>query len=298
MRVLFATDGSRCADRARDLLATLPWPHETQFCVACAVTSRAELLATPWPVPYSGGLAVLDDEAHRHADVTLDDAERTLTDRGWAVERVTLAGRAASAILEEARAWRADLIVLGSRGHGPFVTMLLGSVSAEVVDHAPCPVLVVRSDQISSIVFADDGSPHAARAATAISGWPVLNYLPVDVISVADIGIPWSAGMPAGLYDQVIESYVEDVTVARAETEAVAERSAEALRTAGVAAAATELDGDPAHAIVEFAHARPGALVVIGTRGRGGIARVVLGSVARNVLLHATNSVLVVRAPG
>jgi nucleotide-binding universal stress UspA family protein len=295
MRVLFATDGSKSADRARDLLAALPWPDGTQFCVGCAVTSRGELFATPWPVPYTGDLGALDEEARRHAQVTLDDAERTLGGVGRTVDRITFTGRPATAIIEEARSWHADLIVLGSRGHGPFVTMLLGSVSAEVVDHAPCPVMVVRRDRVNGLVFAEDGSPCAAHAANVIRSWPVLHDVPLEVVSVAEIGIPWSAGMPAGLYDEVMESYVEDVAAARTATEAVARKSADEFTAAGFRATPRMLEGDPAHTIVEFAHGRPDALLVMGTRGHGGLARALLGSVARNVLLHAPNSVLIVR---
>ena len=56
------------------------------------------------------------------------------------------------------------------------------------------------------------------------------------------------------------------------------------------------LEGDPAAEIVRFATERGIGTIVMGTRGHTGLARLVLGSVARNVLLHAPSSVLVVRA--
>ena len=101
--------------------------------------------------------------------------------------------------------------------------------------------------------------------------------------------------MAAGLYDEVMVSYAHDIETARESTQALADRSANAFRMAGVAALPHLLEGDPAHEIVEFARARPRSLVLVGTRGHGGLARLVLGSVARNVLLHAPGSVLVVR---
>ena len=295
MRILFATDGSQSANRAQDLLASLAWPVETHFCVGCAVASRSELFATPWPVPYTGDVDALDDEARRHAQVALEHAERALEGAGRTVDCITFTGRPASAIVEEARTWHPDLIVLGSRGHGPFATMLLGSVSAEVVDHAPCPVMVVRSSQIDGLIFAEDGSPGAAHAAEVIRSWPVLHDVPLEVVSVCAIGIPWSAGMPAGLYDEVMETYVEDVDAARAAAGKLASTTAHEFSRAGLHATSLALEGDPAHTIVEYAHGRPNALIVMGTRGHGGLARALLGSVARNVLLHAPNSVLIVR---
>lgn len=295
MRVLFATDGSRSADRARDLLARLPWPDGTRFNVVCVLEARGELFAAPWMAPSPPELDSVEAELLRHADVTLEDAERTLERPGRTVERLTLRGRPGSAIVEEARAWKADLVVLGNRGHGPIASLVLGSVSAEVVDHAPCPVLVVREDEIASVVFAEDGSDGAARARGVLATWPILHGLPVDVVSVAETAMPWSAGMAAGLYDEVVASYAKDVEAAREATRALAHRSADELRAAGLTAIPYVTEGDPAHRIVEFARSRPASLVVVGTRGHGGLARLILGSVARNVLLHAPGSVLVVR---
>ena len=58
------------------------------------------------------------------------------------VEPILARGTAASVLLETARG--ADLVVVGSRGHGGFVGLLLGSVSAALAHHSPCPVVIVR----------------------------------------------------------------------------------------------------------------------------------------------------------
>jgi nucleotide-binding universal stress UspA family protein len=295
VRVLFATDGSRSADRARDLLTRLSWPVGTSFCVTSALEPRGELFAAPWMMPAPNELDTVESELLRHADVTLDDAVRTLEGPGRSVERVTLRGRPASAIVDEATAWKADLVVVGNRGHGPIASMVLGSVSAEVVDHAPCPILVVRDGPVESVVLAVDGSPGAERAADAVRTWPILHHLPVAVVAVAETSVPWGAGMVTGLYDEVMTSYAQDVEAARVGTTALAAQVAGELAAAGVGAVSHVLEGDPAHEIVEFVRRHPGSLLVMGTRGHGGIARMVLGSVARNVLLHAAGSVLVVR---
>ncbi len=65
-----------------------------------------------------------------------------LPDGHESVQRGVVCGRPADALLTAAEG--ADLLVVGSRGHGGFVGMLLGSVSTHVVAHAPCPVVVVR----------------------------------------------------------------------------------------------------------------------------------------------------------
>ena len=278
MRVLLAIDGSRSADQARDLVAALPWAADTHIRVVAAIGR--------------------DDEQLRYTlDTALDAAERDLARPSRTVDRFLLAGRAATAIVEEAHAFGADLVVVGSRGHGPFQAMLLGSVSAEVVDHAPCPVLVVRNPSIGGVVLAEDGSASARSAADLVATWPAFAGLPVTVLSVAETTLPLAAGMAPGLYDEVLASYAESVAEARRQASAFSEATAERLLEAGVQASAVMLEGDAAHEIVQYAKGHERSLVVIGTRGHTGLARLVLGSVARNVLLHAPCSVLVVRAP-
>ena len=60
------------------------------------------------------------------------------------VRPLAVEGRPANALIETAERERAQLIVVGSRGHGGFMGLLLGSVSEQVVRHAPCPVVVHR----------------------------------------------------------------------------------------------------------------------------------------------------------
>ena len=108
----------------------------------------------------------------------------------------------------------ADLIVLGSRGHGVITTMVLGSTAAEVVDHASCPVLVARSGSLGSIAFADDGSP-SARIAEGVIASPLFAGRHVDVLTVAETAVPVAVGFVSGLHDQVVSSYGRSVDLQR-----------------------------------------------------------------------------------
>jgi nucleotide-binding universal stress UspA family protein len=173
--------------------------------------------------------------------------------------------------------------------------MVLGSVSAEVVDHAPCPVLVARSAELGPVVLADDGSPSSATATTVLEGLPLPPATPITVLSITDAGVPYATAAAPALYDQAYASLVRSREEARAETLRIAETGAERLRAAGRRVTAVVSDGDPAHEIVAYARQHHTALLVLGTRGNTGLRRLLLGSVARNVLLHAPCSVLVVR---
>jgi nucleotide-binding universal stress UspA family protein len=72
---------------------------------------------------------------------------KSLKRKGIRIESKVLEGDARSAILDEARAWSADLIVLGSHGYTGIKRLLLGSVASSVVSHAPCSVEIVRRKQ-------------------------------------------------------------------------------------------------------------------------------------------------------
>ena len=298
MRILLATDGSRPADLARDLVATMAWPRGSHIRVVSVVPKGAD--AGPTWSPQTAGLPDVDrieDPDVRTHILALDAAERdvALAHPDSLVDRFLLRGRAASAIVEEARDFAADLVVVGHRGHGTIETMVLGSVSAEVVDHAPCPVLVARTARPGPVVLAADGSPSSAIATTVLEGLRLPAATPLTVLSITDAGVPSTAAAAPALYDQAVASLVRSREEARAQTRRVAEASAARLRLAGHRVSTEVRDGDPAHEIVEFARQHRTALLVLGTRGNTGLRRLVLGSVARNVLLHAPCSVLVVR---
>ena len=83
-------------------------------------------------------------EHHAAADAALDATVReTIPDPGDVkIERRVVEGAAAAVLVEESR--EADLLVVGSRGHGGFAQLLLGSVSHQCAHHAECPVVIVR----------------------------------------------------------------------------------------------------------------------------------------------------------
>ena len=131
-RIVVGVDGSAAS------LDALRWAARQ----AELTGARIEALAT-WTYPYSTGFG------GAVADFDLAGATRQVLDQALAqVETdVPVTGRVAegSAPLELIEASRtADLLVLGSRGHGAFTGMLLGSVSQHCVSHAHCPVVVVR----------------------------------------------------------------------------------------------------------------------------------------------------------
>ncbi len=295
MRVLVGIDGSEPAAVAVELVANIPWPAGSEIFVAEAVESGAGLFGGPWPALAVAEADHLESEIREEAGRCVEDARGRLARPGWRVEAEVLRGRPVTAIVERARETRADLIVVGSRGHGRIESMLLGSVSAELVDHAPTPVLVARGRRMDRVVLAWDGSSCASRAADLLRTWPIFTGCRVQVLSVADIEIPWWTGFPEPGSAELMPMYVEAADVSRAQHDELAQGMTAGLQAAGLRAEAARREGDAATEIMAAAAASNADLIVMGTHGRTGLARLVIGSVARNILQHATCSVLVIR---
>jgi len=297
MRILLAVDGSVCSDRATQLVASLPLPPESAVRVVAVLQPFADALALSYAAAGDASANMESEEERdaRHLREAIGRAETALRRDGLAVDGFLVRGRPASSIVDEAATMKADLVVVGSRGHGTIATMVLGSTAAEIVDHAACPVLVARGNTLGALALADDGS-HSARGAEAVlTGWPIFTASHVQVLTVAEVAVPVAAGFTPGLYDQVLESYTKSVDEARHEVAEQSQTAAHRLVAAGLDAEAITLEGDAAAEIVKHAQAHHIGTIVMGTRGHTGLTRLILGSVARNVLLHAHCSVLVVR---
>ncbi len=111
-----------------DLEAVTSWQPPTGYGAGLGLGASFDTLEIDWPGVASSSLS----EALMTA----------LPDDNDSVKRTVVCGHPAAALLTAAKG--ADLLVVGSRGHGGFAGMLLGSVSTHLVAHAPCPVVVVR----------------------------------------------------------------------------------------------------------------------------------------------------------
>ena len=297
MRILLALDGSPSADRARALVAGLPWPAGSQIRIVAALDVAPALWGGPWIPAIPADADALEDEVVAELTRVLQEAAPTLEAAGLSVEAELLRGRPSAAIVEEAKLWNPDLVVVGSRGHGPVETALLGSVSAAVVDHATCPVLVARGDHVARIVLAEDGSPAGMAARDVVAGWPAFAAIPVLVVGVVDVAAPWRSGIAPTMFAASLDVYTEMLANARTTHREIVAATAAHLRTPAREVLGELREGDPADQLCHAASDAGGDLIVVGSRGHVGITRLVMGSVAHAVLTHAHASVLVVRRP-
>lgn len=286
MRVLVATDGSSAADRAIGLASSMDWPIGTDIRVVSVIEPLPPVTAAEW----AGPIATIEDsyppEADTFADSILENACHAFAHTRAEVSSEALRGRAATRILERARELEADLIIVGSRGHGTIASMVLGSVGAEVADLADCPVLVARAPQLTRLVLGVDESEFSRLAEAIVAQWPIFANVGVEVTHVAQTSLPWTVGLGQGVY--------EPPAIGPEEHEAVS-GATRRLGEAGRRALGRMVIGEPAAGLLQAAKDARADLIVVGTHGRTGLGRAVFGSVARNVMLHAPCSVLVVR---
>jgi nucleotide-binding universal stress UspA family protein len=210
-------------------------------------------------------------------------------------------GSESQAILAEADAVDADVIVCGSRGRGGVARSLLGSTSTSVLHHAGRPVLVVPGglDAIDGpAVIAYDGSP-GARAAIAAAG-RLLAGRPAVIVNVWYSPMRHTlsgralAGAPVGELREFSADYEQVFADAAA---SVVEAGVTLAREAGLDASGEAIESGSGawRAVADAARDRHAAVIVAGSRGRSGMASMVLGSVSSGIVHNAETPALIIR---
>ena len=155
MNVLLPLDGSEHSDAALEEVANRPWPPgsairalhviPTPMITAAAYAPPPPALAigagtSGWPPAIAETYKIFQERAEE----LLEQAAERLRSAGLQVETQILEGDPRDEIVDQAKTWPADLIVMGSHGYSGIKRWLLGSVAQSVVGHAPCSVEVVR----------------------------------------------------------------------------------------------------------------------------------------------------------
>lgn len=252
----------------------------------------AYAMATYSSVSLDGGLSLLDDQAlQASAERAVADAMSALAPKGIDLQARVEIGDPASVLTELSRS--ADMMVVGSRGRGGFAERLLGTVSSALPAHAYCPVVVVPAHTsgrpfmpVERIVVGVEGSEGASTALKKAVDEAAIWDAELTVVAAVPIAAAGAAGMtwlPAPLnHQELIEDIRESMDIS----------IREAVDGRDVTVARHALDGSPAALLTEFSTAVD--LVVVGTRGRGGFAGMLLGSTSQTVLHHSTCPVMTV----
>ncbi len=189
-------------------------------------------------------------------------------------------GSPAKTILSMAEEQKADLIVMGAKGLGPIKERLLGSVSHRVLTLAPCSTLIVNGPvkPVKQILLPLEGPSDAEAAVRFLRLKPFHEAVELTLMTVLPwTEPPWPSGAAAeAAATEMLEKQTEYI-----------ESMAERLRAIGYQAHGVAVVGTPATMILQQATTLRSDLILMGTRGRQGITRFVLGSVSHAVL-HKT----------
>jgi len=250
-------------------------------------------------VPPGGSRIPEDDRVPNDTRAALErDLRRVLTARRAADVRVEILmrkGHVVQQILAQAKASRADLVVIGSHGRGGPQRLVLGSVAEKVLRLATCPVLTVRRgvkvarrsrSLFGTILCATDLSAAANRGVAYAKR--LAKEANAKLIVMHAIEWPFGNAVTSGAIGELrksIESSARDELVRLLPRPGSDGRGAEAVVTSGKASAD----------IVKLARARSVGLIVMGVSGRGAVNVAVLGSTTHRVIREGTWPVLTVR---
>jgi nucleotide-binding universal stress UspA family protein len=249
-------------------------------------------------------------KAREEAEKYIHELELRLSERGAKVRGRVEEGPVAAAILDVARKENTTMIAMTTHGRSGFARWVMGSVAEKVARASEVPILMVRSFReaphgdvepaseeelpFRRILVPVDGSPTSMEAVDAAEEFArlfgseilLLHVWPVQLapLYIAP-GVPVFNTNPASIFPT--PSPEKDEMTAQA---------AERFRRAGLQVTRMSTSGDAASEILDQSVAKGADLVALGTHGRSGVSRWVLGSVAERVLRHARTPVLLIRS--
>ena len=267
-RILLATDGSEYSEGAVRVAMELAQRHNARLLILSIAVCNPEYASL---VPDLEEIAT--DKAQANVQKIVEQAE------GIDFEVVVkLAEDPYQGIVDAAIEQHASIIVMGRRGRRGLARVMVGDSTAKVVGHAPCAVLVVPKVTHlwnKNILLATDGSIHSKAAtllATAVA--KEKNY-PLTVVSA------------------VVASHS---TERRREAEVIVQKIKESLSGSNIKVSCIVEEGRPEQVIIDNAKESGADLIVMGTHGRTGVERILLGSVSERVIGQAECPVLLIKA--
>jgi len=193
----------------------------------------------------------------------------------------------AAFILDSAAAVKADLIAMGTHDHSRMTEVFAGSISHRILLHATVPTLIVKGKArpVARVLMAVEGREDAIRLHTWLTSHPFKNPVTVTILSVVPslhISDPRLMAGLEGLSEQ-----------SKRHAEQVVNDTAHALASPHFTVSIEVRLGDPVTTVCELGNSHD--LIVVGSHGRKGLDRFLLGSVSHGIVHRAGCSVLVVR---
>jgi nucleotide-binding universal stress UspA family protein len=286
MKLLIAVDSSDASMIAAREAAARLWPPGTTV----HVISIVEPLHA-WSVPD------LEKALQESGEQTAQCAAEYFRQAGLETTITVVTGDPKTVIVDEAWEGHADFVIIGSHNAGGLVQFLLGSVARSVARLATCSVEIVRPRPRPAplrILLATDGSECSSAAARSVAERPWPAGTKFRILSVVD---PSAQVLPTSYFSAEMMEELRGKEMQQAQ-EAVS--SAESILFGAGIEATTAIAvpaATPKELILSEAAEWEADLIVVGSHGRRGVNRLVLGSVSEAVALHANCSVEIIRRP-
>jgi len=284
MRTLLALDGSKNANEALRLLKDLSMDH-----LVLLHTLNVPKPAYPMMIPEVAQALSHEIERSMRADGErlLERAVALLPFHTGPVTRVLRVGSPAEVIVTAAEEEKTDLIVMGARGLGPIKERLLGSVSHRILTSAPCAKLIVPGPvkPIRQVLLPLSSSTDTEGAIRFLELKPFRRPVELTLLSVLP-DIPALGGV-AALGTEAYQARE------RENAQLFLQSTANRLERSGYSARNQVLIGPAVDSILDQARGRNVDLILMGSRGRHGLSRLMLGSVSHAVLHSAPCPILV-----
>ncbi|MGA2211739.1 MAG: universal stress protein [Bryobacteraceae bacterium] len=287
MKLLIAVDSSEASSIAARGAAARLWPSGT--------TARVISVVEPL---YGWSAPDIEEATLQSAEQTVQSAAEYFKNAGLETSTSVLTGDPKTVIRDEAAECHADFVVLGSHNARGVVQFLLGSVARAVARLATCSVEIVRSNPGPAplgILLATDGSECSKAAARSVAERPWPAGTKFRILSVIE---PSAPALPTSYFSPEVMEQLRGKDMQRAQA---AVSSAESiLFGAGIEASSTLAvpAATPKEIILSEAAEWGAGLIVVGSHGRRGVNRLLLGSVSEAVALHAKCSVELIRLSG
>uniref|UniRef100_A0A7C2B3R0 Universal stress protein n=1 Tax=Thermomicrobium roseum TaxID=500 RepID=A0A7C2B3R0_THERO len=280
--VLAAHDGSTAADAVLPASALL-----ARLFLAPVVVVRVLETMRPFYDPTRGEVVWLSPEESRldvAAEEFLAEQLAVLEQLGVQARAVVRLGRAEEELVAEATRWPAPVLVVASHGRGGLGRAVLGSIADRVLRTAPCPVLVVRVggaplERLEHVLVPLDGSEQAERALPYACALAERAHARITLVRVAEtyreVLLEWRGRPIAAAAQEMLRQL---------EQEALAYLEDVRARVPGHLEVRIQmLSGEPKRELVAAVERERPDLVVLTTRGRGGVTRWLLGSVTERL---------------
>ena len=294
MKILIAIDSSPGAQDVLQAAVTRPWPANSIFCILNVIDIRR----------FSRLPAFIED-ATREAEQLVKAGAKRICGAGYEALPRTCSGHPRSEISACAKEWGADLIMVGSHGHTAIGRFLLGSVAQSVLRSAPCSVEIVRYTPPRAmgtpmkVLLAVDGSDCSVGAAHAVANvsWPDGTIF--QIISVEELMVAANQMQASTLTPIYPASLLEELATEAHNRACSAREMAKSILARAGRTVMSEVCmpiGDPRGSILDAAKDWGANMIVLGSHGRRGFDRFLLGSVSEAVAIHAHCSVQVIRS--